>query len=84
MALQFSFAVIPIPIKSLSSDSIMYLKIGFLANFAHAFSISGTVKWHPNISHSIGHVTNSFKEPIVRMFVNRTNFAGQDVLSNTL
>ena len=62
----------------------MYLKIGFLANFAHAFSISGTVKWHPDISHSIGHVTNSFKEPIVRMFVNRTNFAGQDVLSNTL
>ena len=84
MALQFCFAVIPIPIKSLSSDSIMYLKIGFLANFAHAFSISGTVKRHPDISHSIGHVTNSFKEPIVRIFVNRTNFAGQEVLSNTL
>ena len=62
----------------------MYLKIGFLGNFAHAFSISGTVKWHPDISHSIGHVTNSFKEPIVRMFLNRTNFAGQDVLSNAL
>lgn len=57
MALQFCFAVIPIPINSLSCDSIMYLKIGFLANFAHAFSISGTVESHPDISHSIGHVT---------------------------
>lgn len=84
MALQFCFAVIPIPIKTLSSDSIMYLKIGFLANFAYTFSISGTVKLHPDISHSIGHVTKSFKEPIVRIFVNRTNFAGQKVLSNTL
>ena len=84
MALQLSFAAIPIPIKSLSSDSITYLKICFLANFTHAFSISGTVKSHPDFSHSIGQVTKNFKEPIVRMLVNRTNFAGQEVLSNTL